>query len=58
MKQIIISRPVELVLGSGLDLRATVAAFGSSVVQSEVNTNTDSTDLTASIVTIIDLAVV
>ena len=57
MRQIVISRPIEIVAGSGLTLKATVVTFGNPVIQSKIETNTDSEDLDAAIATVIDLAV-
>lgn len=50
--------PIEVRSGSGLALAATVATMGDTIIQSEVEVTTDSTDLDAAIVTVIDLAVV
>ena len=49
--------PIEIKAGSGLALAATVTTMGETVIRSEIETMTDSTDLTAAIASIIELAV-
>ena len=58
MKEVKYCIPIEIKSGSGLALAATVTTMGDTTIKSKIETMTDSTDLTASISTIIDLAVV
>lgn len=57
MRQVIISRPIEIVAGSGLALNATTATFGTPVISSEITISIETTDLTPAISTVIGLAV-
>ena len=53
MRQIVISRPIEIVAGSGLLLMATVQTISNPLLTTELETNTDSEDSTHTILSII-----